>query len=66
MTKETTSWTHNICYDCWHKEHEADDIPVRVRDCEPKQCCYCGRWTMEGIFVRDDPKMMKCGCQDND
>jgi len=55
-------WTHSICFDCYHKEHGLDKEPCRVRDHEPVKCCFCGRWTIEGIFVRRDPDKMKCKC----
>ena len=56
------SWNHAQCYDCWIKENRIG-FPVKVRDHKPEKCCFCGRWTIEGIFVRRDPKKMRC-CHD--
>ena len=47
-------WVHCQCYDCWTFEHP-DGIPVRIRDSEEDKCCYCGRLTIEGIYVRQNP-----------
>lgn len=60
--KSSNSWNHSMCYDCWRRERGLD-IPVRVKEHDPEICCFCGRWTIEGIFVRKDPAKMTCGCQ---
>ena len=52
-------FNHSQCYHCWRKER-GRDIPVRVQNHEPERCCFCKRWTIEGIFVRKDPKEMRC------
>lgn len=59
------SWTQPSCGDCWIAEHgtfENDALvsyrnPVRVKNEGNKieQCCKCGRFTFEGIFIRIDP-----------
>jgi hypothetical protein len=64
--KMKPSWTHSICFDCWVRQcrakGEEPTMPVQVKDHKPEKCCYCSRLTIEGIFVRDDPKKLKCGC----
>ena len=52
-------FNHAQCYNCWRKECE-DDTVVRVLNHGPKRCCFCKRWTVEGIFVRKNPREMKC------
>jgi hypothetical protein len=50
------SWTQPICDPCW-KTEEGDREPTRLlpnaRSIE--KCCYCGRDTLSGIYVRRDP-----------
>jgi len=54
-------WTHIICENCWWRIR-SDRQPVRytVR-LKPFPCCFCGEPTQSGIFVRGDPKTVKCG-----
>lgn len=47
-------WTHAVCEACWQYLHP-NRRPVRVKDSGRARCCYCGRSTVSGIFVRDDP-----------
>jgi hypothetical protein len=53
-------WTQSICYDCWDKR-EPNRIPVRIRFSDDEFpdyveiCCDCGRKTIDGIFIKDDP-----------
>lgn len=32
-------------------------LPVRARDAVKEQCCFCGRPTKFGAFIRTDPKV---------
>jgi hypothetical protein len=48
-------WTHAICDGCW-KRRQPGRVPVRVREPGNRaRCCYCGKATASGIFVRDEP-----------
>ena len=58
---EEHKWNHMICDDCWIKER-GDRTPVRLlppyRTLE--MCCFCGKMTESGIYVRRDRKGLKC------
>jgi hypothetical protein len=49
-----SDWTHAICEVCW-AERYGDQIASRVTPPEIEHCCYCGRHTTSGRYVRDDP-----------
>ena len=55
-----SKWRHDICNACWEEKNKGFN-PVRLkaefRDME--SCCYCGRKTMSGIVIRDDPRNTK-------
>ncbi len=66
MTEEEPHrWTHNICDRCWlercEKREEVGRQPTRVMNSDLETCCYCQGPTSVGIYVRDDPKEIKCG-----
>lgn len=49
-----SGWTHVICDDDWDERNP--DRPSPRRGAGPlEHCCYCGRHTASGIYVRDDP-----------
>jgi len=52
-------WTHQICEACWQKR-EPGRVPTKVIEAEPGHCCFCGERTMDGIWVREDPKKICC------
>lgn len=60
-----SNWTHRMCGECWIErnlklaEHEFR-IPVQVRGTPEGTCCFCNGDTRMGIFVRHDPKELKC------
>lgn len=47
-------WTQPICNDCWDDKHSDKPSP-RVNQGDEEQCSYCGKVTVSGIYVRDDP-----------
>lgn len=51
-------WTHSICSECF-KERYPDREPVRVKYTPVEQCCFCGKPTSMGIYIRFDPKELK-------
>lgn len=57
-------WTHNACYDCYGKKYPKR-TPHRLKPEEGQSlpmeaCCYCGKETPDGIYVRDDPETTPC------
>jgi hypothetical protein len=59
------SWTHAICGECWIQTKWPDENgefrgPVRVMDAPKETCCFCGRKTRVGIYVREDPAKLAC------
>lgn len=58
-------WMHKICFDCWYKKNPERE-PVRFIRYKPEKCCFCGRMTLERIFVRQDPRTVSCKCEDED
>lgn len=54
-------WNHAICGECWLLKHPDEPRwPAVVVGAEAQTCCYCGRETVLGIFVRDDPAATPC------
>lgn len=53
------SWTHSICLTCWENREPGREA-VKVLAGEDEVCCFCGRGTTEGIYVREDPKDLRC------
>jgi hypothetical protein len=52
-------WTHVICRTCWDVR-QPGRTPVRVIEAEPRVCCFCGIPTKAGIYVWEDPEVLKC------
>jgi len=52
------SWTHSICLICWENNQPGRE-PVTVK-CGKEVCCFCGRDTEDGIYIREDPKELRC------
>ena len=51
--------TQPICYDCWQVRNPGRD-PVTVNHGGDKDtCCDCGRKSVDGIYIRVDPKTVK-------
>jgi len=53
-------WTHSICDNCW-KKRDPDREPVRFLLPPEERCCFCGRLHKSGVYIRHDPKELKCG-----
>lgn len=53
-------WTHNICRPCWYKLNPAR-FPVAIKDPDVAVCCFCGAKNEDGIYIRHDPKNLRCG-----
>jgi hypothetical protein len=54
------TWTHNQCDDCWDDAHPEGRVPVRMQDGRQEVCCFCGKPTTAGIYVRHDPRTLSC------
>ena len=56
-----SKWTHNICDNCWDKRNSIS-IPVKIIEPDEEPCCFCGKLSKSGIFVRHDPtdKILSC------
>ncbi len=53
-----SKWTHVICVECWLERNSND--PITVKGGMRELCCYCGRSTNGGIYVRDNPNDLRC------
>lgn len=54
-------WNHSICQSCWDDRNPLRRAVQFVPEIgEPKTCCFCGRPTKAGIYVRQDPAEMRC------
>lgn len=56
-------WTHNVCevcYDIYKEENSWLEEPFRIREPEVTWCCFCRDSNDDGIYVRFDPKKLKC------
>jgi len=55
-----SQWNHAMCDPCWEKK-QGPRKPVRLTlEMKPLLCCFCGEPTQSGIFVRANPKTVKC------
>lgn len=52
-------WTHLICEDCWNERHPTRRA-VKVSFDDGAPCCFCGKDTSSGIYVREDPATLDC------
>ena len=57
--EEVSRWTHAICEDCW-LEREPNKQPCQLTNAADESCCYCGKTTVAGIYVRGNPAETKC------
>lgn len=49
-------WNHQQCYPCWFHKWGLTREPVRFKHgSTPQPCCFCGRPTASGIFIRARP-----------
>jgi hypothetical protein len=60
---KSSDWNHNICNECWNKLHPGvQPHRVKLRKGIALLCCWCGFPTQSGIYVREDPAVMR-NCQ---
>lgn len=53
-------WTHALCQRCWD-ELNPNRRPAEVADARKETCCSCELPTRSGIYVRREPKTLRCG-----
>lgn len=53
-----SAWTHTLCDRCWALRNGVLATPI-LNDIEDERCCQCGK-ACRGIFIREDPGMMRC------
>ena len=52
-------WTHSICDSCWNIKEPIRE-PVHIMHGEIEICCFCGKETRSGIYVRYNPEELSC------
>ena len=57
-SRSVASWNQPCCEYDWEKRHP-NRQPVRVTDSKVEKCAWCGRKTVSGIYVREDPHNVK-------
>lgn len=56
-----SAWTHNICPTCWNARNPLRAaVLVELTGADFEVCCFCGRTTTSGIYLRHDPKTLAC------
>ena len=60
-----SKWTHSICSSCYEELYNGRN-PVKMQESEIKTCCFCGKETKEGIFVREHPEGLLCRGEHNE
>lgn len=53
-------WNHLMCAACWNADDRHVNKAVEGANSEAENCCYCGKPTTSGIWVRADPEMLDC------
>lgn len=58
-----SKWNHLMCEACWNTRNP-HRTPIKVReeyrDESATPCCFCGKPTQSGIYVRHDPQELLC------
>lgn len=49
--------THPMCQRCWRRLND-DRRPAAWLDAQRERCCWCGDPTDDGIYVREDPRLL--------
>jgi hypothetical protein len=57
-------WTHPICDECWTKRNPGR-MPCRGLLVDVEKCCYCGKETKSGIYIREDPTKVNYPSKDS-
>lgn len=59
MMSSNTLWRHAICEACWHRKNPTRRA-VRLKEPDNEVCCWCFKSTRSGIYVREDPELVRC------
>lgn len=50
------SWTQAICEACWNERNpDRPATAIKPEFADEERCCWCGKATRSGIYVRADP-----------
>jgi len=60
MISDVTEWTHAICGDCWDEKNPERETALRYTKGDKEICCFCGKNTKSGIYVRHDGEKLEC------
>jgi hypothetical protein len=61
----SSDWNHVICLPCWEKR-EPNRLPIAITNPHVERCCFCGKLTDSGIYVRESPLKVKRYCRGHD
>jgi hypothetical protein len=53
---------HLSCIECWERNFP-DQIPFRVKQAGLDSCCFCGKPTVSGIYVRANAREERLWCE---
>jgi hypothetical protein len=53
-----SNWTHAICDDCWDERYPDRNKSPRRGMGDLEMCCWCGKDTNSGIYIREDPNVV--------
>ena len=53
-----SKWTHAICDKCWSDKNTTK--PLRVNEGPRELCCFCGKSTDSGIYIKRNPDKLRC------
>ncbi len=60
----SNSWDHLMCAACWNADEgniaSGVNNALEGANSEAEPCCYCGKDTTSGIWVRHDPAKISC------
>ena len=61
-------WTQPICRDDWYAHYgNGTRQPTTLKpEFREETCCYCGKPTRSGIFVRENPREVPYPTEEND
>lgn len=51
-------WSHPICNECWWEREKREPIMLRRMYRVREDCCWCGKPTIAGIYLREDPTLV--------
>lgn len=55
-----SAWLHNACPSCWQAMRGTELPPPRATSPKAEACCWCGTVNDAGIYLRSDPKHLRC------